>query len=116
MPKKSLLLLVLTVIILTAGFTLVINSGLPKAPPRSEVDTAINQAKHLYNLEKQTGRDFSSGPCLSNALLPGWVLDIVHSPRQPIDDLPQNQCSAYRERRASHFVELDTNGNLIKAN
>ncbi len=116
MPKKLLLLLVLTVIVLTAGFTLIINSGLPKAPLKSEVDTAVNQAKHLYNLEKQTGRDFSNGPCLSNALLPGWVLDIAHSPRQPIDDLAENQCSAYREGKAKHFIELDPSGNLIKAN
>ncbi len=115
MPKKFLLLLSLIVIILTAYFTLLFNSGLQQPLPKNEVDTAINQAKHLYNLEKQAGRDFSTGPCLSEVLLPGWVLDIVHSPRLPIDDLPSNQCLNYREGKASHFVELDTNGNLIRA-
>lgn len=115
MSKNLLLIITLIIIIITAYFTLVANSGLPKPKPKSEIDTAVNQAKHLYQLEKQAGRDFASGPCLSNALLPGWVLDIAHSPRQPIDDLPDNQCSAYREGKATHFVELDTEGNLIRA-
>ena len=115
MSKNLLLTFVLIVIILVAYFTLVANFGIPKTPLKNEVATAINQAKHLYNLEKQAGRDFSSGPCLSNALLPGWVLDIAHNPRQPIDDLAENQCMAYREGRALHFVELDVNGNLIRA-
>ncbi len=48
--------------------------------------------------------------------LPDWVCDIAHSPRQSeIDDLPENQCSAYREGRAKHFVEVDMNCNLIRA-
>lgn len=115
MPKKILLVLVLTIILLTAYLTLVINNSLPKGVQKSEVDTAVNQAKHLYRLEKQNGRDFSNGPCLSNALLPGWVLDIAHNPRQSVDDLSQNQCLAYREGRAKHFVELDLDGNLIRA-
>ena len=115
MSKNLLLILVLIIIVLTAYFTLVMNSGLPKAPPKNEIETAVNQAKHLYGLEKASGRDFSNGPCLSNALLPGWVLDIAHSPRQKVDDLPENQCSPYREGKAGHFVELDPNGNLIRA-
>ncbi|TSC88260.1 MAG: Uncharacterized protein G01um10147_165 [Microgenomates group bacterium Gr01-1014_7] len=115
MSKNLLFILALIIIILTAYFTLAVNSGLPKAPARNEVETAVNQAKHLFGLEKQAGRDFSSGPCLSNALLPGWVLDIAHNPRQAIDDLPENQCSSYREGRALHFVELDPEGNLIRA-
>lgn len=115
MPKKVLFLLTLIIIFLTAYLTLVLNSASTKSKSKSELDTAINQAQHIYNLEKQTGRDFSNGPCLSNALLPGWVLDIAHHPRQPVDDLPENQCSAYREGKALHFVELDPDGNLIRA-
>lgn len=115
MPKKLLFLLTLTIILITAYLTLAINSGLPKSPAKSEIETVINQARHLYNLEKQSGRDFSNGPCLSNALMPGWVLDIAHSPRLPIDDLSENQCSSFRDGSAQHFVELDVNGNLIRA-
>lgn len=80
-----------------------------------DVDRAVNQAKAVYKQYKELGWDFSKGPCLSNALLPDWVLDIAHNPREPIDNLPENQCSAYREGSAHHFVELDPKGNLIRA-
>lgn len=113
MPKTYLFLLMLTVVILTAFFTLVINARESK-PSRSEQETAINQAKLLYNYTRQRGQDLSDGPCLSNALMPNWVLDIVHSPRLPVDDLPQNQCAAYIEGSARHFVELDVEGDFIR--
>lgn len=111
MQKGLLLALTLAIIVITSYFVFVSNTG----PPKSEMDTAINQAKYVYSQRKAQGMDFSSGPCLSDALMPDWVLDIAHSPRQPIDDLPSNQCPAYREGRAHHFVELDPEGNLIRA-
>ncbi len=114
-PKSTLLVIVLIVIVLLAFITVFLNSGGPKSISKSEIETAVNQAKYLYGQERGRGRDFSSGPCLSEALLPGWVVDIAHSPRLPIDDLPENQCSAFREGRAQHFVELDLDGNLIRA-
>lgn len=79
-----------------------------------DIDQAVNQAEVVYQQSKSLGTDFSSGPCLSNALLPDWVLDIAHNPRLPIDDLPANQCSALKEGKAHHFVELDPDGKLIK--
>lgn len=115
MPKPRLLLLTLSVIVLTASLTLIFNSGGEKSSPKEEIDTAVNQAKFLYHQRQESSEDFSNGPCLSNALMPGWVVDIAHQPRLPIDDLPENQCAAYREGRAAHFVELDTEGNLIRA-
>ena len=113
MPKVLLVLLTLIVIIFVAYFTLAINTRESK-PSKIEQETVINQAKLLYKHTKEKGQDLSNGPCLSNALMPGWVLDIVHSPRQVIDDLPQNQCAAYIEGSAQHFVELDLDGNLIR--
>ncbi len=79
----------------------------------SDENKALNLAKKLYDQQKATGTNFSDGPCLSNSLMPDWVADIAHDPRQPIDDVPANQCSAYRIEKAHHFVELDTQGNLI---
>lgn len=78
------------------------------------VDTAIAQAQALYQKKKAAGDDLSSGPCLSNDLMPGWVADLVHQPRTQIDNQPVNQCQAYLEGRATHFVELDLNGNLVR--
>lgn len=115
MPKLTLLVIILAVILLTAFVTLLLNNNDPKATPKTEIDTASNQAKFLYRQKKDRGEDFSSGPCLSNAVMPNWVADIVHSPRLPIDDLPENQCPGYLQGSAAHFVELDIEGNLIRA-
>lgn len=80
----------------------------------AEVDRAVGQAKLIYAQKRQQGLNLSSGPCLSNDLQPGWVADLVHNPRAPVDNLPQNQCSTYLSGRATHFVELDLDGNLVR--
>src|SRR3989338_4298226 len=77
-------------------------------------DLAAAKAKEAYRTKEMEGTDFSSGPCISEDLIPGWVADVAHSPREPIDDLPGNQCAAFREGRADHFVELDLRGNVIQ--
>ena len=59
------------------------------------------------------GQDFDIGPCLSNEIIPDWVCDIAHSPRQDVDNEPANQCSAFRTGSAHHFIELDGNCNMI---
>lgn len=114
MSKRNLFFLVLVVILATACLTLILNSGQPKTVSKSELEVATNQAKYFYQQRLERGEDFSSGPCLSDALMPGWVVDIVHQPRQAIDDLPENQCPSFIEGRAKHFVELDTLGNLVR--
>lgn len=115
MPKILLLSLSLAVIILTAILILVFNANSLKSVSKSEIDTAVAQAQYIYRQKSLSGEDFSNGSCLSNDLLFGWVVDIVHSPRVEIDDLPQNQCAAFLEGRAKHFVELDLDGNLVRA-
>lgn len=57
---------------------------------------------------------WENGKCLSNEIIEDWVCDVAHSPRQPVDDLPENQCSAFREGKARHFVELNTECEVIK--
>ena len=54
------------------------------------------------------------GPCLG-VIKPDWVADVAHDPRRPVDDEPQNQCQAYRDGRAHHFVELDPAGHYIRS-
>jgi hypothetical protein len=63
-------------------------------------------------------RDLSNGPCLSDNntkwTIQDWVCDVAHSPRiAAIDNLPENQCQAYRSGQAHHFVEVDPNCNFI---
>ncbi len=116
MPKGFLIATILVVILVTACLTLVFNNAFVKTgPSKPEIDTAVNQAKFLFTQRKKLGEDFSNGPCLTESLMPDWVVDISHSPRLPIDDLPENQCQNFREGRVKHFVELDINGNLIRA-
>ena len=115
MHRNKLFLLALIIIVMTAYLTLAINAPLSKHIPKSEVETAINQARHLYQNRIDSGEDLSKGPCLSDALMPGWVLDIAHNPRIAIDDLSENQCPSFREGKSVHFVELDSKGNLIRA-
>ncbi|MDI7276774.1 MAG: hypothetical protein QME94_12420 [Anaerolineae bacterium] len=81
----------------------------------SERERAIRLAKQLYLEKKAEGLDMTDGPCLAEEIIPDWCVDIVHSPRQPVDNLPENQCQSYRLRRVHHFVELDPEGNLIRA-
>lgn len=118
--KVKLFLSTLILIIVSASLTFFLshkdlgNADNYKPGVRQDIDQSVNQAKVVYDQYKSLGTDFSSGPCLSNALLPGWVLDVAHNPRTPGDDLPQNQCSALKEGKAKHFVELDPDGKLIK--
>lgn len=80
-----------------------------------EPDLAVLRAKEVWQIAVNSGDDLSQGPCLTNSLINGWVLDIAHNPREAIDDLPKNQCSAYLNGTAKHFVELDVEGNLLRA-
>lgn len=92
-------------------------TGIAAIRTKQMVDPTLAEikARALYNQKLLEGVDFSSGPCLSNDLMPDWVADIAHDPRTAEDDLPENQCSAFREGKAHHFVELDLEGNLIRA-
>ncbi len=78
-------------------------------------DKAVYQAQAIYKAKRNAGEDLSQGPCIANDLMPGWVADIVHKPRiEAIDDLEKNQCPSFIEGKATHFVELDPEGNILR--
>jgi hypothetical protein len=83
----------------------------------AQKEKAISSAREVYAEAERAGTDFSDGPCIANPLedQEDWVVDIVHQPRSDVDDDPANQCSAYRDGEASHFVELDEFGHLVRA-
>ena len=81
----------------------------------AERERAVAQAQALYAQQRADGVDFSKGPCLAEELIEGWAADIVHTPRTAEDDLPENQCQSYRAGRAFRIVELDPDGNVIRA-
>lgn len=86
------------------------------------VSTEVNQdlvraqtaCELLCKSALQQGQDLSDGPCLDEDLIEDWVCDIAHSPRQAVDDLPENQCPSFGVENR-HFVELDENCVFIQA-
>lgn len=98
-----------------AGLTIVLGlmgSGAALAA-RGTQEQAVELAQQAYEQAKARGESLARGPCLG-VIMPGWVADIAHKPRQPIDDQPENQCAAWRSGEAGHFVELDPQGNVIR--
>jgi hypothetical protein len=84
---------------------------------QSDRDQAVDEAQAAYRQFLGTDQPTGLGPCVSESLpgLPDWVADIAHNPRLPLDDQPANQCQRFRSGQAHHFVELDENGELIRA-
>ena len=84
---------------------------------QSDREKAVDEAQAAFSQVQATGRDLSPGPCITESLpgLPDWVADVAHDPRQSIDDEPANQCLRYRSGQANHFVELNVDGRLIRA-
>jgi hypothetical protein len=78
---------------------------------------AVDEAQAAFRQAQASGIVLSTGPCISESLpsLPDWVADVAHDPRQPIDDEAANQCQRYRSGEAHHFVELNIDGQLIRA-
>jgi hypothetical protein len=98
-----------------AGLTIVLGlmgSGAALAA-RDTREQAVELAQQAFQQAQARGAPLARGPCLG-IIMPGWVSDIAHKPRQALDDQPENQCAAFRSGEAKHFVELDPQGNVIR--
>ena len=67
----------------------------------------------LCKTYRNNGTDLSKGPCLSENIIPDWVCDVAHSPRQAVDNMKENQCPEYG-RSAHHLVEVTPDCELIR--
>ena len=84
-------------------------------PPEKELEAMVQYGQEALTQRLNDGEDLSAGPCLDNGeRFPSWVIDIVHNPREPVDNIPEHQCSAYREGRALHFIELGLDANVVR--
>ena len=78
-----------------------------------EQKDAINCAFNLYDGEKANNVTFNS-QCFGSC--GNYSVDIVHVPRIAEDNLAENQCLDFMEKKTSHFIELDNNGNVVRIN
>jgi uncharacterized protein YceK len=104
------------ILLLLAVIGVVIISGCTQ---QASQDVSEQAKTECIALCKASAADLSNGPCLSDNN-PGWktsdwACDVAHSPRQAIDNQPENQCAAFREGKAHHFVEVDPGCGFIKA-
>ncbi|VVB54124.1 Uncharacterised protein [uncultured archaeon] len=74
--------------------------------------TCINYCKHILT----SSANLTNGPCILDPIeeYPDWVCDVAHNPRQPVDNLPENQCNAYSEGTAHRFIEVTPDCALIR--
>lgn len=115
--QNFVLVTILAVIIFLGGC---IGSGEGPAGGSAEKNTAENVKEiciRACGSEISGGGKLDKGPCLLNPVreYPDWVCDVAHEPRQAVDNLPENQCSAFSEGRARHFVEVTTECKPIKS-
>ncbi len=80
----------------------------------TQTSTAKDPAEACITLCKASSQDLAAGPCLNNEIVPDWVCDVAHNPRQAVDNEEKNQCPAFRDGRAHHFVEVDETCKLIR--
>ena len=111
MKKKILvMLLIVFLVVVVLIFVFYLRSCCEKSDNYLE-----SRAVDLYNVKKAQGVDFDS-QCLGilKGVQGNYVVDIVHVPRSAEDNLPENQCEAYRNGTATHFIELDKKGNIVR--
>jgi hypothetical protein len=81
--------------------------------PQAAFDACLASCTHT----RDAGDAMENGPCLLDPIPvdPDWVCDIAHSPRVAADNLPENQCSFYRDGKSGHFIEFTPECGLIRA-
>lgn len=111
--KLLFLLLVISIILLFLGCAQSNGSG---AVQGTGQETAASACKKLCESELAKGTGLSNGPCIGNPMndFPDYVCDIAHSPRAAVDNQQENQCSAFGEGNARHFVEYTPECSFIK--
>lgn len=76
----------------------------------SDSDEATRKCQELCKKHLQLDFDISKGPCLAEEIIPDWVCDVSLSSVDDEDEMCQN----LRNKKANHFIEVDTECNLLK--
>ncbi|MEM4268106.1 MAG: hypothetical protein QXK37_04735 [Candidatus Woesearchaeota archaeon] len=101
-------------IIIFAMFVLAtLTAGCASESKTNNIELAVEKCIEECRARVAKGENLEYGPCLSNRIDDDWVCDIAHDPRQEIDNMKENQCDEYG-KNAHHFVEVDTNCDVIR--
>lgn len=76
----------------------------------TEQQDAIECASRLYKNVSAEGDLISQ--CLGSC--GNYAVDIVHAPRTSDDNLIENQCADYLNGKTRYFIEIDTNGSIVR--
>jgi len=109
---RVILLIIIILIVTGVVFFALTPQTAPNGVSSKEDSEIISKATDLYQESKESGTDFSNGPCLG--VIDDYAVDITHNPREQIDELPENQCQAYINGDVSHFIELTPGGTFIR--
>jgi len=99
---KNKFVVIILILILVIGFYIF---------SKIKTNSILNCALDLYNNAKKTGINFSS-QCLGTC--GNYAVDIVHVPRTNEDNLIENQCKDYIDKKVNHFIEIDKDGNIVR--
>lgn len=104
-----------TNIILILTLTLIIFLIVGCAKQDSNSNILVGECEQACQNALAKVRNLSQGPCLLDPMSnPEWVCDIAHNPRGAVDNLLENQCTAFHNQSAKHFIELNSECELIR--
>ena len=110
--RLAIVILLVLVALIGVAYILLV----PRVHEVTDADRAMYACIFLCKSARDEG-PLSSGPCLSSGTgwdIEGWVCDVAHSPREEVDNLPENQCPEYGVS-AAHFVEVSPECEFIRA-
>lgn len=82
----------------------------------SSDQSLIDSCIQACETSKAAGNNLENGPCLLNPMPQDklWVCDVAHDPRSEMDNLPENQCSAFGKNGTNHFIEVSPECKFIR--
>ncbi|MEM4318402.1 MAG: hypothetical protein QW244_01090 [Candidatus Pacearchaeota archaeon] len=106
--QKSFFVIAIAILLLLAGC---------KKETKSEsIDSLVEQCLQACQQALTNNISLEHGPCLLDPIpLSDYVCDIAHWPRQAIDNSRENQCNAWYNKTATHFIELTPECKFIRA-
>lgn len=121
MPIVAVILLIAGIFFLIRGFSgedswikdsrgVYVKHGNPSSTPDYvlEQQEAINCSLNKFNNFTEEKNSQCLGTC------DDYAVDIVHVPRTKEDDLAENRCDEYKNGNVSQFIELNSDGEIVR--